>query len=147
MQRHSNTLRFALAASTALLLIASASGVAAEKVYKWTDANGVTHYGDAPPGQGEYEESRIRNGGRGGAADAAATATDAGQEGVPGAATEDPQCANVRKQLELLRGDRQLQQDDDGDGKPDRILSQSERESQAALAEAMLKANCSQAGT
>ena len=48
----------ALAACLALFP-AVATAQASDKVYKWTDANGVTHYGDAPPAQGEYESSRI----------------------------------------------------------------------------------------
>ena len=132
MQRRSTTLLARFAIGAALLAIAS-TGAAADKLYKWKDANGVTHYGDAPPAQGAYEDRQIHRD--------AATA-----DAVPAAdaPAEDPQCAGVRENLELLRSDRQLQEDADGDGKPDRILSQAERETQVELAEAMLKENCAQ---
>jgi murein DD-endopeptidase MepM/ murein hydrolase activator NlpD len=41
--------RSALALNLALLLAAVAVNVHAAKVYKWTDRNGVTHYGDSAP--------------------------------------------------------------------------------------------------
>jgi len=31
----------------------------APKVYRWTDAKGVTHVSDTPPAEGRYEEVRI----------------------------------------------------------------------------------------
>ena len=58
---------------------------------------------------------------------------------VPG---EDPQCATVRRHLALIEGDGPVQQDTDGDGKADRILSQADREAQARLAEGMLATHC-----
>jgi len=33
----------------------------AKKVYKWTDADGITHYGDKPPGDSAQTEIRLRN--------------------------------------------------------------------------------------
>ena len=124
-------------------LFASAAAEAADKVYKWTDANGVTHYGDAPPTQGEFESSTIdRDAAAARAADAveadAATAADA-TGAVPG---EDPQCATVRRHLALLESEGPVQQDTDGDGKADRILSQADREAQATLARKMLETDC-----
>ena len=91
MQRRSTTLLARFAIGAALLAIAS-TGAAADKLYKWKDANGVTHYGDAPPAQGAYEDRQIHRD--------AATA-----DAVPAAdaPAEDPQCAGVRENLELLR--------------------------------------------
>jgi hypothetical protein len=128
MPRQSQRHLSCLAACLGLLAFAG-TAVAADKLYKWKDADGVTHYGDAPPAQGAYEDRRIRAG------------ADAGRAAAP-AAAEDPQCEGVRKNLALLRSDRQLQEDADGDGKPDRILSQAERDTQVKLAEDMLQANC-----
>ncbi|HEU4813905.1 MAG TPA: DUF4124 domain-containing protein [Xanthomonadaceae bacterium] len=127
----------ALAACLALFP-AVATAQASDKVYKWTDANGVTHYGDAPPATGEYEASPIPAEDRATRAPAE-PATDAA---ATAATDEDPQCADVRKHLALLQGDSQVQQDTDGDGKADRILSQADREAQARLAEGMLAKNC-----
>lgn len=139
-------------ACIALLACAATAG-ATDKVYKWTDAGGVTHYGDAPPAQGRYETSAIRaddrvagdapeaaDAGRG--TDAAAD-VDALAQAVPG---EDPQCATVRRHLALLRSDGPVQQDTDGDGNADKILSQEEREAQARLAGKMLATTCATPG-
>lgn len=41
--------RFIAAVLSAALLCGLAAGVHAAKVYKWTDRNGVTHYGDSAP--------------------------------------------------------------------------------------------------
>ena len=128
----------ALAACLALFP-AVATAQASDKVYKWTDANGVTHYGDAPPATGAYEASPIPAEDRVAPAPADAAVEDAA---APAVAGEDPQCADVRKHLALLRGDSQVQQDTDGDGKADRILSQADREAQARLAEGMLATHC-----
>lgn len=133
-------------ACIALLACAPAAG-ATDKVYKWTDANGVTHYGDAPPAQGEYETSAITGADRV-AREAVADAADGTPAGAEAAvAGEDPQCATVRKHLALLRSDGAVQQDSDGDGKADRILSQADREAQAALAEKMLATTCAGPGS
>ena len=129
-----------LALAACLALFPSvATAQASDKVYKWTDANGVTHYGDAPPATGKYEASAIP------AQDRVARVpeVDTVDAGAPATATDaDPQCADVRKHLALLRGDGQVQQDTDGDGKADRILSQADREAQARLAGEMLAKNC-----
>ena len=130
----------ALAACLALFP-AVATAQASDKVYKWTDANGVTHYGDAPPATGEYEASPIPAVDRVVRAPAGTTEAAAAAAATP-VAGEDPQCADVRKHLALLRGDSQVQQDTDGDGKADRILSQADREAQARLAEGMLATHC-----
>jgi murein DD-endopeptidase MepM/ murein hydrolase activator NlpD len=44
-----STVRAAWASCVALLLACAAPGADAAKVYKWTDQNGVTHYGDKAP--------------------------------------------------------------------------------------------------
>lgn len=53
-----------------------ASAPATAQVYKWVDANGVTHYGEKPPATGKSSEVRLRDstGGSGGAAAPAAGA-------------------------------------------------------------------------
>ena len=53
------------------------------------------------------------------------------------------QCTTAQKNMELLQGKGALQQDTDGDGKPDRTLDDAERANQLELARATLKANCS----
>jgi murein DD-endopeptidase MepM/ murein hydrolase activator NlpD len=41
-----------VAAIATLVLLAATAGVEASRVYRWTDRNGVTHYGDRPPDAG-----------------------------------------------------------------------------------------------
>lgn len=117
-------------------LFAGTTAQAADKVYKWTDSNGVTHYGDAPPTKGEFESSTIDRAAREARGAAAATAAAGAAPG------EDPLCARMRSQLALLEGDSPVQQDTDGDGKADRILSQVDRDAQAALARKLLDTDC-----
>jgi hypothetical protein len=54
----------------------------------------------------------------------------------------DPQCQTARRNLEVLQGKGAVQQDLDGDGKPDKTLDDSERENQRALAQAAANAYC-----
>ncbi|HVI25763.1 MAG TPA: DUF4124 domain-containing protein [Xanthomonadaceae bacterium] len=119
---------------TALLtlgaLLALGSAQATDQVYQWKDANGVTHYSATPPAQGKYDVRAVR-----------------GADGTPAPKTEapaeDPACATARSNVALLQGDhKQIQVDSDGDGKPDRMLSDADRANQLELAQAMLKAQC-----
>ena len=59
------------------------------------------------------------------------------------AEAENPQCTTARKNIDLLRSQAALQQDTDGDGKPDKTLSEADRANQLELATATLKATCS----
>ncbi|HET8819148.1 MAG TPA: DUF4124 domain-containing protein [Xanthomonadaceae bacterium] len=129
-----------LTIATCIALFAGATAQAADKVYKWTDADGVTHYGDAPPPQGEFESSTIDRAAREARGAPGATAAAGAAPG------EDPLCARMRSQLALLVGDSPVQQDTDGDGKADRILSQADREAQAALARKLLDTDCAAPG-
>lgn len=62
-------------------------------VYKWKDANGVTHYGEKPP------EGR------------AARSVDVGREsGVPRDTTSGGDCVSIRCQYERLRNDRMVEE-------------------------------------
>jgi hypothetical protein len=115
-----------------LASLAGASALAAAgNLYQWKDANGVTHYSDKPPAGEQYKGRRINDQG----APVQAT-TPVGESIV------DPQCQTARRNLEVLQGKGTVQQDLDGDGKPDKTLDDSERESQRALAEAAANAYC-----
>lgn len=124
---------------TCLLLVATAtlaSGPAlATKVYTWKDANGVTHSSDQPPPDRRYEVRRVAGSGY---------AVEAPQQAQP-APAENPSCTTARQNLALLGRDVAVQQDLDGDGKPDRTLSPEEREAQKNLADAAVKAYCTPA--
>ena len=70
-----------------------------------------------------------------------------GEPIVEGAAkvADSPQCTTARLNASLLSGTSAVQQDTDGDGKPDKILGQDDRANQRALAEAAMKAYCAPA--
>jgi hypothetical protein len=124
----------------AVLLLSSTflAGVAnADDVYQWKDANGVMHYSQVPPANTAYK-TQTGNG------------YDEPSAPVPVAAkpeAENPQCVTARKNIELLESKQAVQQDTDGDGKPDKTLDDAGRSSQLELARATLKANCAAAPT
>ncbi|HEY5972138.1 MAG TPA: DUF4124 domain-containing protein [Pseudoxanthomonas sp.] len=122
---------FLVRACTVVLLAGACSTALAGKLYQWKDAKGVTHYSDSPPPGDQYKDRRIDNRGA------------PSQEAVPaGKSLEDPQCATAKRNLELLAGKSDVQQDTDGDGKPDTTLSETDRANQRELAQATAKAYC-----
>ena len=119
--------RLALAALPCALLLLSMP-LAAQQVYKWKDAKGVTQYTSTPPVAGGYESRQVDQ-----------------HQAPPVAAAkraEDPACAQARSNLVLLQGKSKLQVDSDGDGKPDKTLSDADRADQMALTEATIKVKC-----
>ena len=121
---------------TCLLLVATAfasAGASAATLYQWKDANGVTHSSDKPPAGQRYEVRRIGHN---------AQPVEAAE---PAAPAENPSCTTARQNLAVLGRDVPIQQDVDGDGKPDRTLNPEEREAQKGLAEAAVKAYCTPA--
>ena len=118
--------------SLALALAALAAPALAGEVYKWKDAQGVTHYSDAPPAGSNYESREIRHRpGMPAAGDAAAEKP-----------AENSQCTIARSNLEALAGDGPVGVDSDGDGEPDSNMDAEQRANQRALAEAAINANC-----
>ena len=114
--------------------------LAAQQVYKWKDAAGVTHFTAEPPPKGQHYEAREVD-----HHDAVPLAPQAatGDDGARRATTEDPGCATARSNLELLKGTAKVTVDSNGDGKPDKPLADADRAKQRALAEATLAAKCS----
>lgn len=120
------------------LCLATAATVQAQQVYQWKDKNGVTHYSDSPPPNQTVQNRRINQHG-------AAAAEVAQPAGKP---VDNPQCASARANLQILGATKgPIQQDTDGDGKPDTVLDDTGRENQRNLAEAAVKAYCTSAGT
>lgn len=119
------------------LLLAGASASAGD-LYQWKDANGVTHYSQTPPASGRYEERSESGRATAAPVDATATATRP---------AEPAECTTARANAALLEGQAALQQDTDGDGKPDKTLDDTERANQLELARAVLKARCAGAAT
>lgn len=126
----------------ALALLALPFALAAQdRVYSWTDAKGVKHYSDAPPASGKYEESAIT---RSGASTtppqpAAQTAANAA------APAENDNCKKAKANADLLQKNVSVVMDKDGDGKPDAPLNDTEKANQLELANAQVKAYCSDA--
>ena len=119
-----------------LLLLATGvcATATATNVYQWRDAKGVVHSSDKPPPGQKYDTRRI---------DASAQTVETA---APAAAAPSPQCTTAQQNLALLSRDVAVQQDTDGDGKPDKTLGADERAAQKNLAEAAVKAYCPPAG-
>ncbi|MGH8060696.1 MAG: DUF4124 domain-containing protein [Pseudoxanthomonas sp.] len=116
----------------ALVVLASACTTAlAGKVYQWKDAQGVSHYADSPPPNQQVKDRRIDNRG-----------APVVESTAVGKSVENPQCTTARLNLQILAGNTGVQQDTDGDGKPDKTLNDDDRANQRGLAEAAVKAYC-----
>ena len=99
-------------------------------------AKGVTHYSDSPPPSQQYQDRRIDNRGE-----------PLPQDVAAGKPVESPQCITAKLNLSLLAGKGAVQQDTDGDGKPDKVLGDEDRANQRNLADAAVKAYCPPAVT
>ena len=123
--------------SVTALCLAAAFTAQAQQIYQWKDSKGVTHYSDSPPPNQSVQNRRINQSGT--------PIMDATAAGKP---VDNVQCTTARKNLEIL-GTHQgpVQQDTDGDGKPDTTLDDTGRNNQRALAEASVKAYCKPSGT
>jgi len=118
--------------SVLALCLAAASTAQAQQIYQWKDKNGVTHYSDSPPPSQPAQNRRINQYG--------APVQEAEPAGKP---VENPQCNTARANLQILASSTgAVQQDTDGDGKPDVTLDDTGRANQRALAEAAVKAYC-----
>ena len=124
VQRRFPVLILALTACTTAFCAMAAPG----DVYQWKDAHGVTQYSSIPPATGAYKARAIHD--------------DATPPAAAAKATENPACAIARKNVTLLQGKSAVQVDSDGDGKPDKTLSDDDRANQMQLAQSTLKVNC-----
>jgi len=115
-----------------LLAFSVAATAAAGNVYQWKDAHGVTQYASTPPAKGAYKTRAIRD-------------NEVQAATTPAPPAENPACAIARKNMEVLQGKAAVQVDSNGDGKPDKILSDTDRANQMQLAQATLKVNCTTA--
>ncbi|UNK48907.1 DUF4124 domain-containing protein [Lysobacter sp. S4-A87] len=129
MSRQSFRLLPGLVAGLCLVFALPAS---AAKVYQWKDAQGVTHYSDAPPAGQEYKNRGVHE--------------DAGKAPAAAATAAKPvtnaNCSNARSNLSVLQGTAAVGIDEDKDGKPDRNLNDTERANRTQLAEAQIKTYC-----
>ena len=135
-----------------LCLAASAAFAGNGQVYKWTDAQGVVHYSDAPPPntQPNVQTVRVTGGDRPHDVNAAAAATDANapqpaqtqvaQNAPPAAPDHAHDCANAHSNLELLQSKFQVSvTGSDGKAVP---LDDKARQAQIADMNAQIAAYC-----
>ena len=141
-------------------LVVACVGVAATAgdVYQWKDAKGINHYSNTPPANGTYRTRVVHSDDTPAPAPAATTAsatpsptpspapsptpaTAQAAEATPG---EDQGCAIARKDVELLQAKAPVLMDSDGDGKPDKILSDEERAKHLQIAQSALQGRCAQ---
>ncbi len=112
--------------------------LAAQQVYKWKDASGTTHFTSEPPPKGQQYEAREVD-----HHEATPPPADAGTDaGAARPRAEDPGCVTARTNLALLAGTGPLSTDTDGDGKPDKVLTDADRTRQRNLAQAIIDAKC-----
>ena len=120
-------------------LLLGLAGVAhAVGVYQWKDAKGVTHYADAPPPAGAFHARDLH------APAATAAPAPVVAPAAPTAATpaSDSNCTIARANLARLQAGGTIGLDANGDGKPDAVMGDSERASQATLAERNIATFC-----
>jgi hypothetical protein len=115
-----------------VLVLASATAQAAG-IYQWKDARGVTHYTDTPPPDSQYKQRNIYH-------------PDSGPPATAAKPAENPACTTARNNIALLNSKQNVQLDSDGDGKPDKALSDNDRANQLALAQATLSTSCASGG-
>lgn len=115
-----------------------ATPVAAQSVYQWKDAKGVTHYADSPPAGKDYKNRQIRQNGGTSAPEAA---VDNDKDAV------SSNCQIARNNLKQLDSGVAVGIDRDGDGKPDANLTKEERDTQTRLAKATIDVACAKSAT
>jgi len=122
--------------------LALPAGAAAETLYKWTDAEGITHYSDAPPPEGSDVEARQIKVDPAPPPVAAAppAAADAAAEAAA-APTASENCTRVRANVETLQGSAEVRMDLDGDGTAE-LLTPPQRDAQLEIAQRQVTVYC-----
>jgi hypothetical protein len=126
-----------------LLVAAAGAADAAEKVYKWKDANGITHFSDAPPPKGQQFDN-VKIVGQSAPITTApeqqktASATGEAADGAPKTDAER-RCIEAKQRETLLAGQQQLTMKRDGQDVP---LTGAEREGELTVARAMVAQYC-----
>lgn len=140
-----------------LSLALAATAAQSDQVYKWTDANGVTHFTDQPPAQGtKFDKVQINADlGKMGTQDSSnppSTATDstsvnASGKNQPAPVPENPvqamakACEQSRAQLELLQSKHQVSMDTKGNGQA-QVLDDAARKAEIVKAQEAVAAYC-----
>lgn len=129
--------------------LAHAPSSEASDVYKWTDANGVVHYADAPPEGQKYERVNVSSG---------ATTTSAPEEPAAAApatpeTTEEAiarntsvraeNCKLARNNLAILERSSGVKKDLDGDGTAETLTAE-QREAEIQQNRELVGLSCSE---
>lgn len=145
----SRALRLACLAALSSVLATAAQ---AQAVYTWKDAQGVTHYADAPPPKTARQAVKTVRTVPAPRASVAATATPAptasaaatttAAQAAREAAATNARCSQARANLAALQGTAPVGPDTNGDGKPDSTLGADERATQVAAMQAAIQRDC-----
>jgi hypothetical protein len=137
-----------------LCLAVAVSPLAAQTVYQWKDAKGVTHYSDSPPPKGgTRREVRTTAGTPATSPPKVAVGTKEKKPEVapaeatpptpPQQVTADPAlCVQAQRNLESLQSNAAVGMDTDKDGYPDAEIGAEDRTRYVGLASEAIKANC-----
>ena len=115
-----------------LCLAIAATATMAQTVYQWKDAQGITHYSDAPPPKGAQRRELHTKAGT-----PAKTATPATT-----AVADNADCAQARLNLMRLQGNTEVGLDADRDGKIDAPMAAEERARQVERMRDAIKSVC-----
>lgn len=130
-----------------LALLVTACPLAFAQAYKWKDAQGVTHYADAPPpGNVRYEKIKTTGTVEAPAPASTAPAAPANAQANGGSANADtPEnrkklCEQLRKNLTILNNEKVVTMDDGKGGR--RQVDDAERQSQIKTTQAQMTLYC-----
>ena len=131
----------------ALALLVLVCPLALAQAYKWKDAQGVTHYADAPPpGNAKYEKIKTNGTAQAPApaSTAAAPATAAASKsGAPGNDTPENRarlCTQLRGNMDILNKEQVVSVDDGKGGT--RPLDDAARKRQVEMTQAQMTLYC-----
>ncbi|MDF4005338.1 DUF4124 domain-containing protein [Luteibacter sp. PPL552] len=102
----------------AFALLALACPLALAQAYKWKDAQGITHYADAPPpGNTKFEQVKIATGAASNATPAPPPAATVARPAAAAGTADTPAnrkalCEQLRKNADLLKNEKVLNMDD-----------------------------------
>lgn len=123
------------------LLAAGAALAQSSEVYQWKDADGVTHYSDAPPAKGQFQSRDVSY------KEGTPVPSTASTTAVPPTAPATEKCTLARTNLERLNSGGDIGLDEDGDGNADAAMDAAQRAQQTRLAEIQIKTFCTPAAT
>lgn len=135
-----------------LLGLIAASSHAADKVYKWKDAAGVTHFSDAPPPKGtQFENVQVK--GENPVTTSESSEADAGDKPKEDTAAADPNtpasgdkalCDQAKNRLTLLDSKSELNTVENGKTVP---MTAQMRAAELNVARAQVQSYCGDAAT